>query len=93
MFFYGLSSLVFWILLVMAVFAVIFQEATWLWAAIFAASAAGLAAAMAVASVNVVLLLTTAVTIGGVVAGALLSALWFVRVLRRFGLHVHFIQA
>ncbi len=70
-----------------------FQEATWLWAAIFAASAAGLAAAMAVASVNVVLLLTTAVTIGGVVAGALLSALWFVRVLRRFGLHVHFIQA
>ena len=48
---------------------------------------------MAVASVNVVLLLTTAVTIGGVVAGALLSAFWFVRVLRRFGLHVHFIQA
>ena len=70
-----------------------FQEATWLWAAIFAASAAGLAAAIAVASANVVLLLTTAVTVGGVAAGAFLSLLWFIRVLRRFGLHVRFIQA
>jgi hypothetical protein len=70
-----------------------FQEATWLWAAIFAASAAGLAAAMAVASANVVLLLTTAVTVGGVAAGAFLSLLWFIRVLHRFGLHVRFIQA
>jgi hypothetical protein len=70
-----------------------FQEATWLWAAIFAASAAGLAAAMAIASANVVLLLTTAVTVGGVAAGAFLSVLWFIRVLRRFGLHVRFIQA
>jgi hypothetical protein len=92
MFFYGLSSLVFWILLVMAVFAVIFQEATWLWAAIFAASAAGLAA-IAIASAEVVELLTTAVTVGGVAAGAFLSALWFIRVLHRFGLHVRFIQA
>ena len=70
-----------------------FQEATWLWAAIFAASAAGLAAAMAVASASVVLLLTTAVTAGGVAAGAVLSLLWFIRVLRRLGLHVRFIQA
>ena len=70
-----------------------FQEATWLWAAIFAASAAGLAAAMAVASANVVLLLATAATVGGVAAGAFLSVLWFIRVLRRFGLHVRFIQA
>ena len=50
-----------------------FQEATWLWAAIFAASAAGLAAAMAVASANVVLLLATTITVGGVAAGAFLS--------------------
>jgi hypothetical protein len=70
-----------------------FQEATWLWAVIFAASAAGLAAAMAVASANVVLLLATAVTVGGVAAGAFLSIVWFIRVLRRFGLHVRFIQA
>lgn len=65
---------------------------TWLWAAIFAASTAGLAAAIAIASAEVVELLTTAVTIGGVVAGALLSALWFVRVLRRLGPHVRFTQ-
>jgi hypothetical protein len=48
---------------------------------------------MAIASANVVLLLTTAVTVGGVAAGAFLSVLWFIRVLRRFGLHVRFIQA
>ena len=69
-----------------------FQEVTWLWAAIFAASTAGLAVAMAIASAQVVELLTTAVTIGGVVVGAFLSALWFVRVLRRLGLHVRFTQ-
>jgi hypothetical protein len=47
---------------------------------------------MAIASAQVVELLTTAVTLGGVVAGAFLSALWFVRVLRRLGLHVRFTQ-
>ena len=67
-----------------------FQEVTWLWAAIFAASTAGLAVAIAITSAEVVELLTTAVTVGGVVAGAFLSALWFVRVLRRLGLHVRF---
>ena len=65
---------------------------TWLWAAIFAASTAGLAVAIAIASAGVAELLTTAVTVGGVAAGAFLSALWFVRVLRRLGLHVCFIQ-
>ena len=70
-----------------------FREATWLWAAIFAASAAGLAAAMAIAPASMVLLLTTIVTVGGVAAGAFLSILWFIQTLRRFGLHVRFTQA
>jgi hypothetical protein len=35
-------------------------------------------------------LLTKAVTMGGVVAGTVLSTLWFVRVLRRNGLRVRF---
>ncbi len=70
-----------------------FQHATWLWAAIFAISAAWLAAVLAVAPASVVLRLATLVTIGGVVAGACLSALWFFRVLRRSGLHVRFTQA
>ena len=67
-----------------------FQGATWLWAGIFAVSTAGLAAALAIEPVNVFLLLTTAVTIGGVVAGTFLSTLWFIRVLRRSGLRVRF---
>ena len=69
-----------------------FQGATWLWAGIFAVSTAGLAVAMALESVRVFLLLTTAVTVGGVVAGTFLSAFWFFRVLRRFGLRVRFAQ-
>src|SRR5579862_1926171 len=67
-----------------------FQGATWLWAGIFAVSTIGLAAAMVVEPVKVFLLLTTAVTIGGTVAGTCLSAVWFFRVLRRFGLRIRF---
>ena len=70
-----------------------FQGATWLWAGIFFVSTVGLAVLMATETVKVFLLLTTAVTIGGVVAGTCLSAFWFVRVLRRFGLRVRFAQA
>jgi hypothetical protein len=67
-----------------------FQAATWLWAGIFALSAVGLAAGLAIESAKVFLLLTTAVTVGGVVAGTFVSALWFIRVLRRCGLRVRF---
>ena len=70
-----------------------FQGATWLWAGIFAASTAGLAAAMAVEPVKTFLLLSTVVTIGGVVAGTFASAVWFFRVLRRSGLRVQFAPA
>jgi hypothetical protein len=70
-----------------------FQGATWLWAGIFAVSAIVLAVLMAIEPVKVFLLLTTAVTIGGVVAGTFLSTIWFIRVLRRSGLRVHFTQA
>jgi hypothetical protein len=67
-----------------------FRGATWLWAGIFAASAIGLAVLMAVEPEKLFLLLTTAVTIGGVIAGSFLSALWFKRVLSRCGLRVRF---
>jgi hypothetical protein len=70
-----------------------FQGATWLWAGIFFASTVGLALLMAFEPVKVFLLLTTAVTIGGVIAGTGASAFWFVRVLRRFGLRVRFAQS
>ena len=70
-----------------------FQGATWLWAAIFALSAVGLGVGMAVEPVTVFLVLTTVVTVGGVAAGTVLSALWFARVLRRSGLHVRFARS
>jgi hypothetical protein len=70
-----------------------FQGATWLWAGIFAASTVGLAVLMAIEPVTVFLLLTTAVTIGGVAAGTFLSVFWFIRVLRSSGLRVRFAQA
>lgn len=67
-----------------------FQGATWLWAAIFAVSTVGLTALMATQPVRVFLMLTTAVTIGAVVAGTAASVVWFIRVLRRSGLRVRF---
>jgi hypothetical protein len=70
-----------------------FQGATWLWAGIFALSTIGMSVLMAVETAKVFLLLTTAVTIGGIIAGTALSALWFIRVLRRFGLQVRFAKA
>jgi len=70
-----------------------FQGATWLWAGVFAVSAVGLAVLMTIESAKVFLLLTTAITIGGVVAGTLLSALWFVQMLHRSGLRFRFTQA
>ena len=69
-----------------------FQGATWLWAGIFFVTTVGLAVLMTFETVKVFLLLTTAVTIGGVVAGTFLSAFWFFRVLHRFGLRVRFAQ-
>jgi hypothetical protein len=65
-----------------------FRDATWLWAGVFAALTVGLAVLMVSEPAGVFLLLTTAVTIGGVVIGIALSALWFLRAVRRFGLRV-----
>jgi len=69
-----------------------FQGATWLWSGIFAVSTVGLAVLMEIEPVKVFLLLTTAITIGGVVAGTFLSALWFMRVISRSGLRIRFTQ-
>jgi hypothetical protein len=67
-----------------------FRGATWLWAGIFAASAVALAALMAVEPYTLVLVLSVAITVAGTVVGAAISALWFARVLRRFGIRVRF---
>ena len=69
-----------------------FQGATWLWAGIFAATTIGMSVMIASEKPKVFLLLTTVVTVGGVLAGTALSALWFVKVLRRHGLQLRFAQ-
>jgi hypothetical protein len=70
-----------------------FRDATWLWAGIFAATTVGLAVLMVSESASMFLMLTTAVTIGGVVVGIALSVMWFVRALRRSGIRVRLAQA
>jgi hypothetical protein len=70
-----------------------FRGVTWLWAAIFAASAIGLGVLLAVEPTPVFLLLTTVVTVVGVAAGTLASVLWFMRMLRQCSLRVRFGQA
>jgi hypothetical protein len=69
-----------------------FRDATWLWAGIFAATTVGLAVLMVSESVSMFLVLTTALTAGGVVVGIALSVLWFIRALRRSGLRVRLAQ-
>jgi hypothetical protein len=67
-----------------------FRGATWLWAGIFALSAVALAPLMVVEPYTLVLILATVITVAGTVMGAVVSALWFVSVLRRLGLRVRF---
>jgi hypothetical protein len=69
-----------------------FRDATWLWAGIFAATTVGLAVLMVSESAGMFLVLTAAVTAGGVVVGIALSVAWFIRALRRSGLRVRLAQ-
>ncbi|MGH3305682.1 MAG: hypothetical protein ACRDOK_29255, partial [Streptosporangiaceae bacterium] len=70
-----------------------FRDATWLWAGIFAASTVGLAVLMVSESASMFLVLTSAVTAGGVVVGIALSVMWFIRALRRSGLRLRLARA
>jgi hypothetical protein len=70
-----------------------FRDATWLWAGVFGALTVGMAVLMVSEPASVFLLLTTAVTIGGVIVGSGLSVMWFLRARRRFGLRVRLAQA
>jgi hypothetical protein len=65
-----------------------FRDATWLWAGIFAATTVGLLVLMVSESAGMFLVLTAAVTAGGVVVGIALSVMWFIRALRRSGIRV-----
>ena len=70
-----------------------FQGATWLWAALFFLMTVGYSIMMITEPLTLFLLLTTAVTIAVVAAGAGLSTLWFFAVIRKSGLRVRFAPA
>jgi hypothetical protein len=70
-----------------------FQGATWLWAGIFLMLTAGLAVLMVTEPTSMFLMLSTAVTAALMVIGTGASALWFLSVLRRFGLRLRFAPA
>ena len=67
-----------------------FQGATWLWAGLFFLTTVGLSVMMLTEPLTLFLILYTAVTVGGVVVGAGLCALWFYRVIRKTGLRIRF---
>ncbi|HSZ31624.1 MAG TPA: hypothetical protein VK784_17935 [Pseudonocardiaceae bacterium] len=67
-----------------------FQGATWLWAGLFFLTTVGLSVMMLTEPLTLFLVLYTAVTVGGVVVGAGLCALWFYRVIRKTGLRIRF---
>ena len=70
-----------------------FQRATWLWAGIFLLLTASLGVLMVTEPTGTFLMLTTVATAALVVAGTGASTLWFLSVLRRFGLRLRFAAA
>lgn len=70
-----------------------FQDATWLWAALFFLMTVGFSVMMVTEPLTLFLLLATAVTIGIVVVGSGLSTLWFLAVIHKSGLRVRFAAA
>lgn len=70
-----------------------FQDATWLWAAIFLVLAFLMGALLATQSTATFLLLATVATVVLIVAGAAACALWLRVVLRRLGLGFRFVPS
>src|SRR6201995_1408655 len=70
-----------------------FQGATWLWGGLFFLTTVGLSVMMMTEPLTLFLVLYTAVTVGGVVVGAGLCAVWFRHVIRKPGLRIRFAAA
>ena len=70
-----------------------FQGATWLWAGLFVVLTLGLAVMMVTEPFKLFMLLSSVVTIGLTVLGAGICVLWFLAVIRRLGLRLHFTGA
>lgn len=67
-----------------------FQGATWLWAGLFLLLTLGMAVMMKTEPFKLFMLLSSVVTVGLTVLGAAICVLWFLAVIRRLGLRLHF---
>jgi len=70
-----------------------FQGATWLWAGVFLLLTLGMAVMMETEPFKLFMLLSSVVTVGLTVVGAGICVLWFLAVIRRLGLRLHFTAA
>ncbi len=70
-----------------------FQGATWLWAGVFLLLTLGMTVMMKTEPFRLFMLLSSVVTIGLTVVGAAICVLWFLAVIRRLGLRLHFTAA
>ena len=67
-----------------------FQGATWLWAGLFLLLTLGMTVMMKTEPFKLFMLLSSVVTVGLTVLGAAICVLWFLAVIRRLGLRLHF---
>jgi uncharacterized membrane protein len=70
-----------------------FQGVTWFWAALFLLLTVGMGIMMVTEPFTLFIMLSYAVTAAGTLVGAGICVIWFLAVLRRLGLHVHFAPA
>jgi hypothetical protein len=70
-----------------------FQGATWLWAGLFLLLTLGMTVMMKTEPFKLFMLLSSVVTVGLTVVGAAICVLWFLAVIRRLGLRLHFTAA
>jgi hypothetical protein len=71
----------------------VFQGATWLWAGLVLLLTLGMTVMMKTEPFKLFMLLSSVVTIGLTVVGAAICVLWFLAVIRRLGLRLHFTAA
>jgi hypothetical protein len=70
-----------------------FQGATWFWSGLFLLLTLGLAIMMYTEPFKLFMLLSSMVTIGLTLLGAAICVIWFLAVIRRCGLRLHFTTA
>jgi hypothetical protein len=70
-----------------------FQGATWFWSGLFLLLTLGLAVMMKTEPFKLFMLLSSMVTIGLTLFGTAVCAIWFLAVIRRCGLRLHFTPA